>query len=488
MLIDILQDLEPLEAQGPSPAGIAVESIVIDSREVKPGAVFVAMKGTRTDGHAYLQSACESGAVAVVAEQVPEGFQRPDNVCLILVQNSNLALGWMASAYYNNPSTALKVLGVTGTNGKTSVTTLLHQAFTHMGYRCGLIGTVGNQIGNELIPATHTTPDAIRVQHLLSEMLEAGCSHVFMEVSSHAIHQQRIAGVQFDGAVFTNLTHDHLDYHETFAAYRDAKKQLFDDLNQQAFALVNVDDKNGRFMLQNTRAKTQTFGLKTSADFKGKILENSIAGLHLHFNEFEVHTPLIGSFNAYNLLACFGAAVLLGEQADQVLAALSLATGAEGRFEIVRSGNGDGKFGVVDYAHTPDALEKVLDTLQQLRYPGTRIFTVVGCGGDRDRAKRPVMAKIGAKKSDQLILTSDNPRTESPTQILADMEAGLDSELERKSITIENREQAIKTAVRLAGQGDVILVAGKGHEKYQDINGVKHPFDDKALLMQYMNE
>ncbi len=397
----------------------------------------------------------------------------------------------MASNFYQNPSADLTLIGITGTNGKTTTATLLWQLYTRLGYRCGLIGTVENRIGDTVVPSTHTTPDAVSLHALLRRMADAGCSQVFMEVSSHAVHQRRIAGATFAGGVFTNLTHDHLDYHQTFADYRDAKKQFFDDLPKAAFALVNTDDKNGAFMLQNTKATKYTYGLKKSADFKTKIIENSLQGLHLELDGMEFHARMIGEFNAYNLTATYGAAQLMTQskldKAD-ILTALSDLQGAEGRFDYVNHPAQPGCIGIVDYAHTPDALEKVLETIQKLKSKTSRVITVAGAGGDRDRSKRPVMAQVAARFSDQLILTSDNPRTEDPAAILRDMEAGLDTTDLKKTLVIQDREQAIKTAVRLAGASDVILVAGKGHEKYQDVNGVKYPFDDKQLILKYFEQ
>lgn len=394
----------------------------------------------------------------------------------------------MAANLYGHPSRALKLIGVTGTNGKTTTATLLWQLFTRLGYRCGLIGTVENRIGEDVLSSTHTTPDAVSIQALLRKMVDAGCSHVFMEVSSHAADQKRIAGLEFRGGVFTNLTHDHLDYHKTFAHYRDAKKKFFDILPKSAFALTNADDKNGAVMLQNTRAQRSSYSLKKSADFKAKILENSLSGLFLELDGQEMHARLIGEFNAYNLAAAYAVARLTENALDktEIMVALSDLTGAEGRFDYVHHPVKPNCIGIVDYAHTPDALEKVLETIEKLKGKNIRVITVTGCGGDRDRTKRPIMAQVAARLSDQLIITSDNPRTEDPAQIIRDMEAGLDSDLLRKTLTIADREQAIKAAVQLAGEEAVILVAGKGHEKYQDIQGVKYPFDDKAMLAKMM--
>lgn len=484
-LSDILKGLEIEQYTGPDPLSVQVGAIRFDSRQVQPGDLFVAVRGTHTDGHAYLDKALQAGAAALVTENIPSSIQQ-GQAAIVRVADSAEALGNLASAFFNHPSDQFQLVGITGTNGKTTVATLLWQCFTQLGFRCGLVGTVENRIGAERLPATHTTPDAVQLQALFRQMADAGCTHVFMETSSHAIHQRRIAGARFAGAVFTNLSHDHLDYHGTFAAYRDAKKRLFDDLPPNAFALVNTDDRNGRFMLQNTRARGYSFGLKSTADFKGRILENGLEGLQLRFENQEFHARMIGAFNASNLLAVYGVARLLDVESTQLLQALSLLRGAEGRFDYTVQPK-TGVIGIVDYAHTPDAVEQVLETIRQLKKHGNQIITVIGCGGDRDKTKRPLMAKTAARLSDQLVLTSDNPRSEDPQAILTEMEAGLDADQLRKTLRVENREQAIKTAVRLANPGDIILVAGKGHEKYQEIQGVKHPFDDKAVLEKLLN-
>ena len=472
-----------------TPGDLAVEvgAIRFDSRQVQPGDVFVAVEGAQADGHQFIDIAIEKGAVAIVANagSSHSAFRIPHSV---FVTDSAEALGIMAANYYGRPSEQMQLVGVTGTNGKTTTVTLLHQLFSRLGYRCGLIGTVENRIGETVLSSTHTTPDAVRLQGLLRSMADAGCSHVFMEVSSHAVQQRRIAGAVFAGAAFTNLTHDHLDYHGSFAGYRDAKKKFFDDLTTNAFALTNVDDRNGEFLLQNTAADQYTYGLKKPADYKTKILENSLNGLYLQLDGEAVHARLIGEFNAYNLTATYAIARLLQASKLETLTALSDLRGAEGRFESVVHPTKPSCIGIVDYAHTPDALEKVLETIQKLKKKTSRVVTVVGCGGDRDKAKRPLMAQAAARWSDQVILTSDNPRTEEPAQILREMEAGLQGDDLRKSLTIESRDQAIKTAVRLAQAGDIVLVAGKGHEKYQDIQGVKHPFDDKEVLEKYFQE
>jgi UDP-N-acetylmuramoyl-L-alanyl-D-glutamate--2,6-diaminopimelate ligase len=490
----LLQNVQILDTHG----GLAVEvgQIRFDSRQVQPGDVFVAVRGVQADGHQFIDKAIEKGAAAVVCESfASQSLTQSETLVMVQVEDSAETLGIMASNYFNNPSIDFQLVGITGTNGKTTVATLLWQLFTRLGYRCGLIGTVENRVGEEVIPATHTTPHALQLHGLLRQMADAGCSHVFMEVSSHAVHQRRIAGATFAGGVFTNLTHDHLDYHQTFAAYRDAKKKFFDDLPKSAFALTNADDKNGALMLQNTKAAKYTYALKKPADFKAKILENSLNGLHLEMDDTEIHARMIGEFNAYNLTATYAVAMLIEKFTKplrfsklEILTALSDLRGAEGRFDYVNHPSKTGCIGIVDYAHTPDALEKVLETIRKLKKKTSRVITVTGAGGDRDKAKRPLMAQVSARLSDQLILTSDNPRTEDPAAILRDMEAGLDAEGMKKTLVIQDREQAIKTAVRLAGPNDVILVAGKGHEKYQDINGVKHPFDDKQVLFGIMRD
>lgn len=483
-LSQLLQHVEVHESHGD--LAVEVGQIRFDSRQVQAGDVFVAVRGVQSDGHQFIDKAIENGAAAIVCEELPGLFNSAIRIPQsVIVKDSAEALGLMAAAFYDHPARHLKVVGVTGTNGKTTITTLLHQLYTALGYRAGLIGTVENRIGTEVVPSTHTTPDAVSLQQLLRRMADAGCAYVFMETSSHAIHQRRIAGVEYAGAVFTNLTHDHLDYHGTFAAYRDAKKRLFDDLPKTAFALTNVDDRNGAFMVQNCKAQIHTYGLKKPADFKAKILENGLGGLYLQLDGEEFHTRLTGEFNASNLTAVYATGRLLGAGKLETLTALSGLQGAEGRFETIPHPHKPECIAIVDYAHTPDALEQVLETIAKLKKRHSKVITVVGCGGDRDKTKRPVMAHTAARLSDRLILTSDNPRTEDPHAILRDMEAGLAPGDLKKTLTIENREQAIKTACQFAAPGDVILVAGKGHEKYQDINGVKHPFDDKALIQQY---
>jgi UDP-N-acetylmuramoyl-L-alanyl-D-glutamate--2,6-diaminopimelate ligase len=479
LLSDILYKVPLQTVRGRT--DITVTGLFIDSRQVIPGSVFIAIKGAAADGHDYITKAIEKGAAAIVCEQMPVSVD--EKVTCIQTENSALAAGLMAHQYYNRPSEKIKLVGVTGTNGKTTIATLLFRLFSRLGYRCGLISTVQNQSGDTIIPATHTTPDAVSLNQLLHHMVEDGCNHVFMEVSSHAVHQHRTSGLQFAGGIFSNITHDHLDYHKTFDEYIRVKKTFFDGLPANAFALSNADDKRGAVMLQNTPARTAFYSLKTMADFKGKVLENALTGLQLNINRHDVHCRLIGEFNAYNLLAVYGAAILLGEHEEQVLEILSNLEGAEGRFDYMISPV-QKIIGIVDYAHTPDALLNVLATIKKLRQGAEQIITVAGCGGNRDAAKRPVMAAVACEYSDKAIFTADNPRDEDPLQIIADMEAGMLSAHKRKYIAIADRREAIKTAVNLAAAGDIILVAGKGHEKYQEIKGVKYDFDDKKVLAE----
>ena len=456
-------------------AGVEVSGIATDSRRVGSQGCFIAVRGTLTDGHDYIHQAIVAGATAIVCETLPEAIQA--TVTYVTVADTAAACGHIAAAYYGHPSKGMKVVGVTGTNGKTTTATLLYKLFDKLGHCTGLISTVENRIHGRVSPATHTTPDPITLQSLLREMADAGCTHVFMEVSSHAIHQHRINGLHFTGGIFTNITHDHLDYHKTFEEYIRVKKSFFDDLPKNAFALTNADDRRGMVMLQNTQAQRVTYSLKAPALIKGKVLENNLSGLVMTVGSHEAHFRLIGIFNAYNLLAVYGAATLLGEDELDVLAVMSGLTGAEGRFETIGSTTGQ-ILGIVDYAHTPDALLNVLATINKLRTTGGRLITLVGCGGDRDRAKRPIMAEAACEHSDQVILTTDNPRSEDPEAILDEMEAGLDAVHKRRSLRITDRKEAIKTACILAQPGDIILVAGKGHEKYQEVKGVKHHFDD----------
>lgn len=478
ILKDILYKVHLKQVRGST--GIDVTGIQIDSRKVTKGCVFVAMHGVQSDGHQFIDKAVSLGAVAIVCEEIPTTVS--EEVTYLQVTNANEAVAYMAHQFYGEPSAKMKLVGVTGTNGKTTIATVLFKLFTQLGYACGLVSTIQNQIGDKIIPATHTTPDAVSLNALLKQMLEEGCTHVFMECSSHAIHQHRITGLHFTGGLFSNITHDHLDYHKTFDEYIRVKKRFFDELPSTSFAISNADDKRGEVMLQNTNAKKYFYSLKTVAAFKGKILENVLTGLVMMVNDKEVHFRLIGEFNAYNLLAVYGAAICLGEESETVLTALSLLTGAEGRFDYSVS-NGL-IIGIVDYAHTPDALENVLMTIKKLRKGYEQVITVVGCGGDRDKTKRPIMAQTACDLSDKVILTSDNPRTEDPDQILKDMQEGLSSSAKRKYIVMADRREAIKTAVSFANKEDIILVAGKGHEKYQDINGIKYPFDDKEVLME----
>ena len=460
---------------------IDIKHITFDSRNIEVDTLFVAQVGVHVDGHNYIASAIEKGAVAVVCEQMPETIA--PNVVYIKTADSNKALGYIASNFYNNPSTKLKLIGITGTNGKTTTVTLLHQMFRQIGYHTGLISTIVNKIDEKEIAWTHTTPDAINLNRLLWQMVDNGCEYCFMEVSSHAIVQNRIGGLEFFGGIFSNITHDHLDFHKTFAEYISAKKTFFDNLPSSAFALTNIDDRNGQVMLQNTKAKKYTYSIQEIADFNGKILENTFQGLFLNINGKEVWTQLVGRFNAYNLLAIYATARLCDIDEMEALQQLSSLRAAEGRFEYV---SGQGITAIVDYAHTPDALKNVLQTVNDIRMDNQKLITVVGCGGDRDPLKRPIMATIACEMSDTLILTSDNPRTEDPEKILDEMEEGLTNKQKENTLRISNRQQAIKTACKLAGKGDIIVVAGKGHEKYQEINGVKHHFDDKEELINIL--
>jgi UDP-N-acetylmuramoyl-L-alanyl-D-glutamate--2,6-diaminopimelate ligase len=462
---------------------LQVSGIVFDSRKVEAGSAFVAVPGTQVDGHEFIATALEKGATAIICERLPESIQ--DGITYVQVVNSSKALGIMASNFFDNPSEKIKVVAVTGTNGKTTTVTLLHQLYVAMGYSTGLLSTVENKINSEVIPATHTTPDAVSVQALLRRMVDSGCTHCFMEASSHAILQERIAGLKLAGAVFTNITHDHLDYHGTFDEYIKAKKKLFDELPKDAFALVNGDDKRGLVMLQNCKATHQTFALKTSADFKAKIISNTLEGLELDIHGKLIWFRMIGAFNAYNLLGVLGVAVLLGEVEDEVLQTLSAIRGAKGRFDRISIG---GIIAIVDYAHTPDALDNVLKTINGVRTGNEQLITVVGCGGNRDKTKRPIMAKIAVSESNKAIFTSDNPRFEEPMEILKEMQAGVGPTDLRKTLTIEDRREAIKTAVMLSKKGDIILIAGKGHEDYQEIKGVKHHFDDTEVVTEILEQ
>jgi len=460
-----------------------VAGIAFDSREVKEGYLFVAIKGLTVDGHDYIEKAIALGAKVIVCQQMLEISN--DEITVVQTDNSAEALGIVASNFYGRPSEKLKLVGITGTNGKTTCATLLFELFINLGYSVGLLSTVENKINDKILEASFTTPDAIQLNQLLSEMVEKGCSHCFMEVSSHALVQNRVAGIHFNGGVFTNISHDHLDYHKTFDEYIAAKKILFDTLTSEAFALSNVDDKRGSVMLQNTKAEKHRMAIKSMADYKVRIIHNTLQGLELNFDGVDVWFKLIGEFNAYNLLTAYATALLLGEEKEAVLSSLSVTKGANGRFEKVD--NESKILAIVDYAHTPDALENVLETIDELRTKNELLVTVVGCGGDRDKSKRPKMSNIATKLSDKVILTSDNPRTEDPRQILEDMRAGIPKSKERNVMVIEDRKEAIRTACNLVGEGDIVLVAGKGHETYQEINGVRHHFDDKETLMELLN-
>ena len=460
-----------------------IHSICFDSRKVEPGCCFVAQRGTRVDGHEFIGTAVAQGAAAVVCCQLPDKLA--PGVAYVQVENSDIALGVMADNFYGHPSRRLKLVGITGTNGKTTTVTLLHRLFRAYGCHAGLLSTIVNMVDDEPVPSTHTTPDALELNSLLSRMVDAGCEYAFIEVSSHSVVQNRIAGLTFAGGIFSNITHDHLDFHKTMAAYIAAKKAFFDGLPADAFALTNLDDRNGSVMVQNTRARVATYSLQRMADYRTRVIEESFQGQQLEINGCEMWTPLVGRFNAYNLTAIYAAALLCGMPQPDAARLLSTLQPAEGRFQCL---SGRGITAIVDYAHTPDALQNVLSTINEIKRKSQTLITVVGCGGDRDTSKRPEMAKIAVTLSDRLILTSDNPRTEDPERILDDMETGLNPEEKSQTVRITDRRQAIKTAVIMAHPDDIILVAGKGHEKYQDIAGVKHHFDDKEelekLLMQ----
>lgn len=460
-----------------------IHSMSFDSREISDQSLFIAVLGTHVDGHQYINQAIENGARAIICQHLPESLQ--EGVAYVKVDDSAFALGVCASNFYDNPSKKIKLVGVTGTNGKTTVATLLFQLFQELGYQVGLISTVENRIGEKVLTASHTTPDPIQLNKLLFNMIEAGCDYAFMEVSSHAVVQQRIAGLRFVGGVFTNISHDHLDFHKTFDQYIKAKQTFFDGLDKFAFALYNEDDKNGKIMVQNTFAYKKSYAVKSMADFKAKVLEMHFDGSLLQIDEQEVWVKLVGDFNAYNVLTVYAAAILLEEETLKVLTALSKISGAEGRFDVNISEQG--VVGIIDYAHTPDALENVLETIQKLRKPEQQVITVVGCGGDRDKTKRPVMAQVALKMSDKVLFTSDNPRTEDPLQIIKDMEAGASADQRGKYLSISDRKEAIFAANQFAKSGDIILIAGKGHEKYQEINGVRSNFDDKEVLFNAFN-
>ena len=482
VLNDILKAVETIQVVGNTE--IPVTGIIFDSRKVDVGCLFAAIKGTQADGHQFIDMAIEKGAKAVLCEQLPENIN--EEIAYIQVENSSKAMGELASAFYDYPSTKLKLVGITGTNGKTTTVTLLYNLIRKLGYSAGLLSTVRNYIDEQIIEATHTTPDAVQMNALMKQMVDAGCEYCFMEVSSHAIDQHRIAGLEFVGAVFSNITHDHLDYHKTFAEYIRAKKKFFDDLKPGSFALINTDDKNGNVMVQNTKAKVKNYAVRSAADFKAKIIESHFEGSMLNIDGMDVWTYFVGRFNAYNLLAVYSTAHMLGFSKDEILTALSELKPVEGRFETLRSQNGI--TAIVDYAHTPDALLNVLNAINQIRNDDQELITVVGAGGDRDKTKRPEMAKIATENSNKVILTSDNPRTEDPNQILEDMKKGISPENNKKMLSIVDRKEGIRTACLLAQKGDIILVAGKGHETYQEINGVKHHFDDREIIQQNFNE
>ena len=479
---DILTNCNLLEIVGEK--DVDVTDIAFDSRKVAQGTLFFAVKGTQVDGHDYIDGAIEKGASVIVCEKLPR--KKAENVTYVKVDNSAYVLGVGASNFFGNPSEKLKLVGVTGTNGKTTIATLLYRLFTEAGYPCGLLSTIENIIKRDVVPSTHTTPDPIELNTLLQEMVDKGCEYAFMEVSSHSVAQDRIAGLHFAGGIFTNLTHDHLDYHKTMANYRNAKKKFFDDLPQSAFALTNLDDKNGAYMLQNTQARKMSYALKHDADFKGVVMESHFDGMLLKVNGTEMFTQLVGGFNASNILAIYGAATALGFNKDELLIEISKLRGANGRFDMVHSEKGI--VGIVDYAHTPDALENVLVTINDVRCHKETLITVVGCGGNRDTTKRPEMAAVAVRLSDRVILTSDNPRNEDPDEIIRQMKAGVAEEDQGKVLSITNRREAIRTAVALAKKGDIILLAGKGHENYQEINGVKNHFDDKEVLSEAFKE
>lgn len=479
---DILVNCRIKEIMGDT--DVDVVDIVFDSRKVTVGSMFFAIRGTAVDGHCYISQAVENGAVAVVCEALPGNIVT--GVAYFLVDDAAMTLGECASNYYDNPSSRLRLVGVTGTNGKTTIATLLYRLFTHAGYACGLISTIENIIDHEVVASTHTTPDPVSINALLSRMCNKGCEFAFMEVSSHAVDQKRIAGLTFAGGVFTNLTHDHLDYHKTTANYRDAKKRFFDALPPKAFAITNVDDKNGLYMTQNTKATVYTYALRHDADYKARVMESQFDGMLLKINGHELFSRLVGGFNASNLLAIYGVAIQLGMDHDELLSELSALEGARGRFQVVRSASG--VVGIVDYAHTPDALENVLVTIDEIRTHNEKLITIAGAGGNRDASKRPEMAAVATRYSDKVILTSDNPRYEDPLAIIAMMREGVEPQSAKKVLSIVDRREAIRTAVALASRGDIILLAGKGHETYQEISGQRSHFDDIEEITNAFNE
>ena len=481
-----LKDLFSIHAEVTDIIGsseIEINSLELDSRKVFPGSLFFAIKGTAANGHEFIDQAVKNGAAAIVCENLPQ--KQSASVTYVKVKDSSAAAGFMASAFFGNPSSKLNLVGVTGTNGKTTTVNLLYQVFRALGFKTGLLSTIGNRIDEESIPATHTTPDPVRINELLAQMVSAGCRYCFMEVSSHSVIQNRIAGLSFKGGIFTNLTHDHLDYHGTFDAYLKAKKQFFDLLPADAFALVNKDDKNGMVMVQNTKARVFTYSLRALADYRCRIVENQFQGLQLNLDGNDCWFRLVGVFNAYNLLVVYSVAQLLGQEKERILTVLSSLEPVDGRFNTIYSPNGI--TAIVDYAHTPDALQNVLETIHAIRTHKEQLITVVGAGGNRDSTKRPVMAQIAVRLSDRIILTSDNPRFEEPEKILDDMKKGIEPGDQKKMLIIQNRAEAIKTAYALAKPGDILLIAGKGHETYQEIKGVKYPFDDKKVLQEIID-
>ena len=478
LLSDILYKAGITQVLGST--NVAIVNVCFDSRKIVKDSLFVAVKGTEVDGHEYISRSIANGAIAVVCEELPSEID--PKITYVQVSNSSAALGSIASNYYDNPSAELKLVGITGTNGKTTTATLLYDLFRKMAYKTGLLSTVTNKIDNKELASTHTTPDALTINKLLRQMVAANCTHCFMEVSSHSIVQNRISGLNFSGGVFTNISHEHLDYHKTFDEYIKAKKYFFDELGSDAFALSNKDDKQGKVMLQNTKAKKNTFSLYSVADYKCKVVENQFSGLLLNIDDNEVWTKLLGEFNAYNVMVCYAVALLLGMDKMNVLTTLSSLDAVEGRFDCMKSMQG--VTCIVDYAHTPDALENILDTINNMRSGSETLITVMGCGGDRDVEKRPEMARIATRKSDKVIITSDNPRSENPDSIISDMQKGVEPSNDAKVLAISNRKEAIKTACALAEKGDIVLVAGKGHEKYQEINGERIPFDDKEVLAE----
>ena len=481
ILSELLQTIKPVSIIGSTDKEIT--GVNIDSRRIEAGHLFVAMKGTQVDGHRFIPKAIESGAAAILCEDLPE--EKDGNVTYIRVESTEDAVGKVATLFYNCPSKSLKLVGVTGTNGKTTIATLLYNMFRKMGHKVGLLSTVCNYIDGEAVPADHTTPDAIELNKLLARMVNAGCDYAFMECSSHAIHQKRIGGLTFTGGIFTNLTRDHLDYHKTFENYRDAKKAFFDELPKTAFAIINADDKNGMVMVQNTKATVKTYSTRSMADFKARLLECHFEGMYLDVDGHEVGVQFIGKFNVSNLLAVYGAAVMLGKKPEDILLILSTLKSVNGRLEPINSP--DGWTAIVDYAHTPDALENVLNAIHEVLNGKGQVITVCGAGGNRDKGKRPLMAQEAVKQSDRVIITSDNPRFEEPQDIINDMLAGLNAKQMKKVISIVDRREAIRTACMMALKGDVILIAGKGHEDYQEIKGVKHHFDDKEIVRDLIN-